>query len=92
MKKILFFTVAVTSLLLWSFSAAAGPKKALERDCTAEKAGKNMAMKATIGVGGPCGPADAAKDTAKNATGLDEKKETTKEKKKSEKKLKKVLH
>ncbi len=41
----------------------------LDRDCTAAKAGGH-AMKATVGVGGPCGPVDAAKDTAKGAVGL----------------------
>ena len=52
--------------------------KVLDRDCTAAKAGKNMAMKATVGVGGPCGLADAAKDTAKGAVGLEDKKEKKK--------------
>ncbi len=37
------------------------------------KGGKNTVLKATVGVGGPCGPAIAAKDTAKNAVGLDKK-------------------
>lgn len=56
--------------------------KPLDRDCTAATAGKNMAMKATVGVGGLCGPADAAKDTAKDAVGLDDKKDKKKGKKK----------
>ena len=41
-----------------------------------------MAMKATVGVGGPCGPADAAKDTAKGAVGLDDKEDKKRKKKK----------
>ena len=57
----------------------------LDRDCTAAKAGKNLAMKATVGIGGPCGPADAAKDTAKGAVGLEDKK-------KGKKKEKGLLH
>jgi len=78
MKKILFTTIVVTSFLLLSMVAVAGPKKGLDRDCTAVKAAKNTAMKATVGVGGPCGPADAAKDAA----GLDGKKGKKREKKK----------
>ena len=35
-------------------------------------------MKATIGVGRPCGPGDAAKDSAKEAVGLDDRKEKKK--------------
>ncbi|MCK5070009.1 MAG: hypothetical protein KAR01_05690 [Desulfocapsa sp.] len=95
MKKTLFTAVTVTSLVLWSLYATAGPKDVIDRDCTAAKAGKNVAMKATIGVGGPCGPADAAKDTAKNAAGIEDKKDKKtnkkKGKKKDEKKLKKAL-
>ena len=89
MKKILVFTIVITSFLLLSMAAVAGPKKVLDRDCTAAKAAKNTAMKATVGVGGPCGPADAAKDTAKDAVGLDDKKDTKKGKKKGNKKFKK---
>jgi len=39
----------------------------LDPDCTAEKAAKSTAMKSTVGVGGRCTPAEAAKDTAKKA-------------------------
>ena len=42
-------------------------------DCTAEKAAKSAAAKATVGVGGRCSPAEAAKDTAKGAVGLEDK-------------------
>jgi hypothetical protein len=50
--------------------ALAGP---LDPDCTAEKAAKSAAAKATVGVGGRCSPAEAAKDTAKDAVGLEDK-------------------
>ena len=45
----------------------------------------NLAMNATVGVGGPCGPADAAKDTAKDTVGLDDKKKKKKEMKRDKK-------
>ena len=47
----------------------AGP---LDPDCTAQKAAKSAAMKATVGVGGRCSPKEAATDTAKRVTGVDE--------------------
>ena len=37
----------------------------LDPDCTAAKAAKSTAAKATVGVGGRCSPAEAAKDTVK---------------------------
>ena len=43
----------------------------LNPDCTAEKAAKSAAAKATVGIGGRCSPAEAAKDTAKKATGIE---------------------
>ncbi len=55
MKKILFTIIVVTSTLLLNMAAVAGPKKVLGRDCTAVKAAENTAIKATVGVGGPCG-------------------------------------
>ena len=45
----------------------------VDPDCTAEKAAKSAAMKATVGVGGRCSPAEAAKDTARDAVGIEEK-------------------
>jgi hypothetical protein len=45
----------------------------LDPDCTAEKAAKSAAMKATVGVGGRCSPAEAAKDTGRGAVGIEEK-------------------
>jgi hypothetical protein len=48
-------------------AASAGP---LDPDCTAEKAAKSAAAKATVGVGGRCDPKEAVHDTAKDATGI----------------------
>jgi len=48
----------------------AGP---LDPDCTAQKAAKSAAAKATVGVGGRCSPKEAAADSAKKATGIDDK-------------------
>jgi hypothetical protein len=49
-------------LALIGTTATAG---VLDPDCTAQKAAKGAAAKATVGVGGRCSPAEAAKDTAK---------------------------
>ena len=43
----------------------------IDPDCTVEKAAKSAASKAAIGIGGRCSPAEAAKDTAKRATGIE---------------------
>jgi len=61
-------TLVTASFLLLSFTSNAG---ALKADCSPAKAGKNAAMKATVGVGGRSSPADAARDSAKGATGFD---------------------
>ena len=45
----------------------------LDPDCTAEKAAKSTAAKATVGVGGRCSPKEAAADSAKDAVGIEEK-------------------
>ena len=39
----------------------------VDPECTAKKAGKSAAMKATVGVGGRCDIAEATTDTAKRA-------------------------
>lgn len=54
-------------------------------DCTAGKAAKSTAMKATVGVGGRCSPAEAAKDTAKGAAGIEDKGPIEKKRKKDNK-------
>ena len=50
--------------------ASAGP---LDPDCTAEKAAKSAAAKATVGVGGRCDPKEALSDTAKDAADIGDK-------------------
>ena len=62
--------VWILGVALASHTAVGG---VVDPDCTAEKAAKSAAMKATVGVGGRCSPAEAAKDTAKDAVGLEEK-------------------
>jgi hypothetical protein len=64
MKSISVIWVAVALVLSGCSSQGGG---LLDPDCTAEKAAKSAAMKSTIGVGGRCSPAEAAKDTAKRA-------------------------
>ena len=57
-------------LMLSTATAISG---VLDPDCTAEKAAKNTAMKATVGVGGRCSPKEAAADTTKDAVGIEDK-------------------
>jgi hypothetical protein len=45
----------------------------LDPDCTAEKAAKSTAMKATVGFGGRCSPKEAAADMTKDAVGIEDK-------------------
>jgi hypothetical protein len=70
MNRMKLNSVAGLLLVLATASASAGP---LDPDCTAEKAAKSAAMKATVGVGGRCDPKEAAHDTVKDATGLGDK-------------------
>ena len=58
------------SLTLLTSAALAGP---LDPDCTAEKAAKGAATKATVGVGGRCSAGEAAKDSGKKAAGVESK-------------------
>ncbi|WP_216644706.1 hypothetical protein [Candidatus Thiodictyon syntrophicum] len=61
---------STTALVLTLLGAAAiAGAGVLDPDCTAQKAAKGAAAKATVGVGGRCSPAEAAKDTAKRAAG-----------------------
>jgi hypothetical protein len=55
------------AMSLVATAVSAGP---LDPDCTAEKAAKNAAAKATVGVGGRCDPKEAVHDTAKDATNI----------------------
>ena len=63
-------TIVVLATMAYVPQASAG---VLDPDCTAEKAAKSAAAKATVGVGGRCSPAEAAKDTAQKATGIESK-------------------
>jgi hypothetical protein len=60
----------VVGIALIGGTAHAGP---IDPDCTAEKAAKSAAAKSTVGVGGRCSAGEAAKDTGKNAAGIQEK-------------------
>jgi hypothetical protein len=57
-----FYLCLTATLLLSACSSGGG---VLDPECTAEKAAKSTAMRATVGVGGRCSPAEAAKDSAK---------------------------
>ena len=48
-------------------------QSALYPDCTATKAAKSAAAKATVGVGGRCSAKEAAADTTRKAVGIEEK-------------------
>jgi hypothetical protein len=67
------------SRLSWAFgitlalSNTAAISGVLDPDCTAEKAAKSTAMKATVGVGGRCSPKEAASDMSKDAVGIEDK-------------------
>ena len=71
MKASLTSTLCLGLAMAMAITAAsAGP---LEPDCTAEKAAKSAAAKATVGVGGRCSPKEAAADSAKDAANIDDK-------------------
>ena len=58
------------SLVLTSTVTTSG---VIDPDCTATKAAKSAAMKATVGVSGRCSVAEAVTDTSKRAVGIEEK-------------------
>jgi hypothetical protein len=64
--------IAASSLTLTLASSAAFAGIA-DPDCTAEKAAKGAVAKSTVGVGGRCSAAEAAKDTGKKAAGVEDK-------------------
>lgn len=68
MQKCVF---GLSLALLLSTSAQAN---ILNRDCTIEKAARNAAMEATVGVSGNCNTEKAVKEQAGKAVGWDEKK------------------
>jgi len=69
MKQITLSLLICAAALQASFALAG----VVNPDCTAEKAAKSSATKATVGVGGRCSPAEAAKDTSKKAVGVEDK-------------------
>jgi len=66
--KVIAGTLVVLAAMMFAPLALAG---LLDPDCTASKAAKSAAAKTTVGIGGRCSPAEAAKDTAKKATGIE---------------------
>ncbi len=69
------------ALTLVASTAFAG---VVDPDCTAEKAAKSAATKATVGVGGRCSAGEAAKDSGKKAAGVEEKGPIEKKKSKND--------
>jgi hypothetical protein len=67
MNRTLVAAVFAAGTLFTALPATSG---IVDPDCTAGKAAKSAAAKATVGVGGRCSPAEAASDTAKNVTGV----------------------
>jgi hypothetical protein len=65
-----FVAASGVALALFSSTASAG---IVDPDCTAEKAAKVAAAKATVGVGGRCDAKEAAKDSSKKAVGVEDK-------------------
>ena len=59
--------------IVLALCASFGMADVLDPDCTAEKAAKGAAAKSTVGVGGRCSPAEAAKDSAKEVAGIEDK-------------------
>lgn len=77
MKFNSFIAVTLVSVLA-STASVAGVR---DPDCDAGDAAKSAAMNATVGVGGRCTPAEAAKDMTKEAVGLEDKNPLNKKKK-----------
>jgi len=70
------------ALALAVTAVSAGP---LDPDCTAEKAAKSAAARATVGVGGRCDAKEAAHDTAADATNIGDKDKKDKKDEKDDK-------
>lgn len=66
-------TRLIAATLILACSASTGFAGALDPDCNAEKAAKSAAAKSTVGVGGRCSPGEAAKDSAKDVAGIEDK-------------------
>jgi hypothetical protein len=86
MKKFALTSMTLAAAM-YAQLALAGP---LDPECTAEKAGRSAATKATVGVGGRCSPAEAAKDTAKRTAGVEDKGPVEKRKSKNDTPAEKV--
>jgi hypothetical protein len=69
MKKAALTTITLAAAICAQL-VLAGP---LDPECTAEKAARSAATKATVGVGGRCDPKEAAADSAKRTAGFDDK-------------------
>jgi hypothetical protein len=76
-----FVAASGVALALFSSTASAG---IVDPDCTAEKAAKGAAAKATVGVGGRCDAKEAAKDSGKKAAGVEDKGPLEKKKSKND--------
>jgi hypothetical protein len=70
MSKLVNISGLMFAMVLGSKVAVGG---IVDPDCTAEKAARGAAMKATVGVGNRCSPAEAAKDTARDTVGIEKK-------------------
>jgi hypothetical protein len=60
-KSVLKTMISLVAIMYIPLSSAG----LLDPNCTAEKAAKSVTAKATVGVGGRCSPAEAAKDSVK---------------------------
>ena len=65
--RFMFVICLAAAVILPACSTSGKGGGLLDPDCTVEKAAKSAEMKSTVGIGGRCTPAEAAKDTAKRA-------------------------
>jgi hypothetical protein len=65
MRAVFALALAAISLVLTGCSTSGDGL--FDRDCTAAKAARGTAAKASVGIGNGCSPAEAVKDTAKRA-------------------------
>ena len=72
MNKMKFNGLMAATLVL-VLGSSVGIAGVVDPDCDAGDVAKRAAMKATVGVGGRCSPAEAAKDMTKEAVGIEDK-------------------
>ena len=72
MNKMKFNVLMATTLII-VLSNSVSIAGVVDPDCDAGDVAKKAAMKATVGVGGRCTPAEAAKDMTKEAVGIEDK-------------------